>query len=116
MTDDRGTDDPAAGNGGTDDQGADLQALVADLHDHLRATGERPVETTASRWIAEAEAVVADVDGGDPPEAVVRKRIGQARDLLAEVEATGDDRADEHVGAARELAAAILDRVGGSAQ
>lgn len=83
----------------------DLQAL----HDHLEATGERPVETTASRYLGEAEAVVADAlrPGTSPP--VVETRVQQARELLAHVDATGDERADSHVAAARELCTRILD-------
>jgi hypothetical protein len=90
---------------------ADAAELVATLHDHLRATGERPVETRASQWLGEAEAVVADVDGGDPPPSVVAKRIEQADDLLASVEGTGDEAADRHLEAARDLVDRIRRRV-----
>lgn len=83
----------------------DLQAL----HGHLAATGERPVERTASHYLGEAEAVVADALAPDADEAVVQRRVAQARDLLAKVEATGDAAADEHVAAARECCEALLD-------
>ncbi|MFB6218522.1 MAG: hypothetical protein ABEH77_04980 [Halobacteriaceae archaeon] len=75
------------------------------LHDHLAATAERPVETRASRWLGEAEAVAADAREA-PPEVAV-ERVARVRELLSNVEATGDDEADEHVAAAAELAAAI---------
>lgn len=79
------------------------------LHDHLAATAERPVERTASRWLGEAEAVAADVADGDAPEAAVERRVRQVRELLSNVEGTGDPVADEHVAAARRLAERVLD-------
>jgi hypothetical protein len=93
--------DGAGGAGGSEDR-------VQALYDHLAATGERPVERTASHYLGEAEAVVADALAADGDEVVVR-RVRQARDLLAEVEETGDEAADEHVAAARRLCARILD-------
>lgn len=86
----------------TDD---DLRAL----RDHLEATGELPVERTASHYLGEAEAVVADALAPTASEDVVRRRVAQARELLGEFEATGDQRADDHVDAARELCGSILD-------
>jgi len=53
----RGSDDPSEGHESIEDR---LRAL----HDHLAATAERPVETDASRWLGEAEAVAADVAAG----------------------------------------------------
>jgi len=85
----------------TDD---DLRAL----HEHLAATGELPVERTASHYLGEAEAVVADALAPDADEAVVRRRVAQARELLGNVAETGDGTADEHVAAARDLCDAIL--------
>lgn len=79
------------------------------LHDHLAATGELPVERTASHYLGEAEAVVADALAPNADDDVVQRRVAQARDLLSNVEDTGDEAADEHVGAARELCDVILD-------
>jgi len=80
---------------------------VRALHEHLAATAERPVETGASRWLGEAEAVARDAASeGIPPEAVA-KRVSQVRHLLSEVDGTGDETADDHVAAARELATAL---------
>jgi len=85
---------------------------VAALADHLAATAERPVERTASRWLGEAAAVADDAaaaaEAGEAP-AVVYGRIRQVRELLAEVDATGDGEADERVAAARELAEELGD-------
>ncbi|SFR99498.1 hypothetical protein SAMN05216559_2218 [Halomicrobium zhouii] len=81
----------------TDDAG-DLAAL----HDHLAATGELPVERSASRWLGEAEALAADLRESDLPADVVADRLATIEKLLGEVEETGDERADEHVAAARE--------------
>lgn len=89
----------------------DLRNLVADLHDHLEATAELPVEARASQWLGEAEAVAEDAVGQDVPESVVEKRVGQVRMLLSNVEGTGSETADEHVAAARELAEEIEARL-----
>lgn len=78
------------------------------LHDHLEATGERPVERSASHYLGEAEAVVADALKPGTSEDVVRQRVEQARELLSHVDGTGDEVADEHVTAARERCAAVL--------
>ncbi|MFC4448805.1 hypothetical protein [Halorussus aquaticus] len=95
----------------SDDDGEDLAALVADLHDHLEATAELPVEARASQWLGEAEAVCEDATGPDVPEAVVEKRVGQVGMLLSNVESTGNDAADERVAAARELVEEIESRL-----
>ncbi|PSQ50871.1 hypothetical protein BRD15_00700 [Halobacteriales archaeon SW_6_65_15] len=84
---------------------------MSDLHAHLEATAELPVETRASQWLGEAEAVVADAVGPDVPEAVVEKRVGQVRMLLSNVAGTGNETADDHVAAARELVDEIEDRL-----
>ena len=91
----------------SDGGGADREDLRA-LHDHLAATGELPVERTASHYLGEAEAVVADALAPSADEDVVRRRVAQARDLLSEVQQTGDEAADEHVAAARERCERIL--------
>jgi hypothetical protein len=84
---------------------------VADLHAHLAATAERPVERRPSRWLGEAQAVAADAvaaaEAGES-EALIR-RLRQIEELLSSVEATGDTRADEHVREARALVAELLD-------
>lgn len=85
----------------------DLEAL----YDHLAATGELPVETTASRYLGEAEAVVEDALAPDTTDDVVRSRVQQARDLLSNVEGTGDERADRHLGDARSLCDTLLERL-----
>jgi hypothetical protein len=86
---------------GADD---DLRAL----HEHLAATGELPVERTASHYLGEAEAVVADALAPNADDDVVQQRVSQARELLEAFEETGDETADEHVAAARGLCDAIL--------
>ena len=88
-----------------------LADRVDDLHEQLRATEERPVERSASRWIGEAQAVAGDAaaaaDSG-VDESVVRERVADVQNLLAHVETTGDEQADEHVAAAREIVVALL--------
>lgn len=76
------------------------------LHEHLAATAELPLDREATRWVAEAEAVAGDcLDVTDA--AVRRRRVGHVRDLLSNVEATGHPEGDDHVEAARELAARL---------
>lgn len=78
------------------------------LYDHLAATGECPVERTASRWLGEAEAIAGDVAHGDLAPEVRRERLEKVDHLLENVEGTGDEAADEHVEAARTLVDALL--------
>jgi hypothetical protein len=79
---------------------------LADLHDHLAATAELPLDREATRWIAEAEAVAGDcLDIADPE--VRRRRVGHVADLLSNVDGTGHPDGDVHVEAARALAAAL---------
>lgn len=75
---------------------------LAALHDHLAATAELPVERSASRWLGEAEALAADLRESELSEDVVADRLATIEELLSEVEETSDERADEHVAAARE--------------
>lgn len=95
----------------TDDDALDAETRtrLRELHDHLRATAERPVERTASAHLGEAQAVAGDI-AEDPnvSPSVVRGRVETVSDLLSHVDETGDDEADEHVAAARELVEEIL--------
>jgi hypothetical protein len=84
----------------------DLETAVRDDHDHLAATEEVPLEREATRWVAEAQAVAGDLRDVDD-EAVIRERMGHVRDLLSNVDSTGDPAADEHVAVARETAAEL---------
>ena len=81
---------------------------LRDLHHHLAATGERPVERTASRWLGEAEAIAGDVADGNMDAPVQRERLEKVEHLLANVEGTGDETADEHVEKARSILDALL--------
>jgi hypothetical protein len=91
----------------------DVQSLVTTLHEHLAATATRPVREDAGRWLGEAEAVAGDLATGPlPSEDVVQTRLGHVEHLLANVDETEDDEADEHVAEARtalEDALAALD-------
>ncbi|MFC5279456.1 hypothetical protein ACFPM1_11915 [Halorubrum rubrum] len=80
------------------------RAAVNELHGHLAATAELPIERAANRWIGEAEAVAADlVEVPNDPE-LVRKRATQMAALLDEVDDTGDSTANEHLAAATRIA------------
>ena len=78
------------------------------LHDHLAATGERPVERTASRWLGEAEAIAGDVAAGGMDNETKRERLGKVEHLLSNVEGTGDEEADEHVAQAQAIVDGLL--------
>jgi DNA-binding transcriptional regulator YdaS (Cro superfamily) len=78
-----------------------------ELHGHLAATAERPVERTASRWLGEAEAIAGDVVHGDLAPEVRRERLEKVERLLGNVDGTSDDAAD-HVDEARALVGALL--------
>ena len=88
------------------------EAPIRELSEHLAATRERPIERTTSRWLGEADAIAADLVGpeiADLDPDVIQRRVGHVAELLSNVEETGDSTANEHVGAARELATSILD-------
>ncbi|WP_277540150.1 hypothetical protein [Haloarcula laminariae] len=84
------------------------ETRLRDLHDHLAATAERPVERTASRWLGEAEAIAGEVADGNMDAPVRRERLEKVGHLLANVESTGDEAADEHVAAARTIVEELL--------
>lgn len=82
----------------------DTHERIKEMHEHLEATAERPVDTRASQWLGEAEAAAEDATDPDIPEAAAKKRVHQVVGLLTQVDETGDEEADEHVEAAHELA------------
>ena len=86
-----------------------LEDRTRQLHRHLAATAERPIDRTANRWLGEAEAVAADVATSDLDRETVRERIEEVRRLLSEVDDTGHDEADDHIEAAEALCEAILE-------
>lgn len=79
-----------------------VEDRVSALYRHLSATAELPVERRASRLLGEAEAVADDMRSCRP--SVAEARASVVLDLLAEVDETGNDEADAHVAAAREIA------------
>jgi hypothetical protein len=83
----------------------DLTALV----EHLQATEERPCTARANQWLGEAQAVAEDAAAGDLDAETRAARLGHVRELLAQVDGTGDETADEHVAAATRLVADLLD-------
>jgi uncharacterized membrane protein YccC len=85
------------------------ERLLADLAAKLEATAQLPVERTAARWLGEAQAVATDLTRGDPDAETVARRVGHVVDLLDNVEDTGHPEADDHVAAAKRLAADLLE-------
>lgn len=90
---------------------SDIRTLVTDLHDHLKATEELPVNRGANRWIGEAEAVATDIVGRDVPEQVVKKRVAQIEELLRNIDETENQEADEHIDDALEIIEDIEERL-----
>ncbi|SDZ82312.1 hypothetical protein SAMN04488065_0582 [Haloplanus vescus] len=84
-------------------------ADVRELHDHLDATAELPVRPAASVRLGEAAAIAADVADADLPREVVVERVQKVASLLDGIETTGNERATDHVVAARRAATRILD-------
>lgn len=90
---------------------SDVQPLLSELAAQLDATASRPMRPDVTHWVAEADAIAGDVADADLPNDVVGERIGHVRDLLASVDDTGDEEADDHVAAARTLADEVLARL-----
>ena len=86
----------------------DTRDRLLDLHHRLQAVLELPVERDASNWIGESEALVGDLLERGASAEVRRKRLAKVRELLEQVDETGDPQADEHVDAARRLTAELL--------
>ncbi|NUC71905.1 hypothetical protein HTZ84_06210 [Haloterrigena sp. SYSU A558-1] len=82
---------------------------LAELHYHLEATAELPIDRTANRWLGEAEAVAADVATSDLDRTTVLERVEKIQHLLAEVDETGHEGADDHLEAAKEVCTEILE-------
>jgi len=81
---------------------------VRELHEHLEATEELPVDPAASVWLGEAAAIAADLVDADLPRDVVVDRVERVATLLGEIETTGNDEADAHVRAAARVAERIV--------
>ncbi|APX96216.1 hypothetical protein [Natronorubrum daqingense] len=84
-----------------------LEANLEYLHRHLAATAELPVDRDASRWLGEADAIARDVATTDLERSVVDERVGKIETLLAEVDETGHEEADEHLEAARQICVTV---------
>ena len=81
----------------------DPDELAAELYRELAATESLPIERTANRWIGEAQAVAREIRDADSEE-VRREGARDVVRLLSEVDGTENERADERVERARELA------------
>ena len=82
---------------------------LAELHYYLEATAELPIDRTANRWLGEAEAIAADVATSDLERETVLERVEKIQRLLTEVDETGHEGADDHLEAATEVCARILE-------
>jgi len=103
VSDDSNTDGPNGGGEGT------LDNRARELHRHLEATAELPIDRKANRWLGEAEAIAADVATSNLERETVLERVEKIQHLLSEVDDTGHDEADGHVDAATQCCRAILE-------
>lgn len=88
----------------------DVAELLAALDAHLGATEELALEEDANRWLGEAHAVASDLAESDVSDETLVERVETVLELLAEVDGTGDDEADQHVAAAKRAGERILER------
>ncbi len=93
----------------TDGTQTTLQTAAREIHEHLEATAELPIDHRTNRWLGEAEAVAADAAFNDLDAETMAKRLSQVRHLLEEADAAGHPEADEHLEQAREVCARVLD-------
>ena len=84
---------------------------IEQIHEHLTATQELPVERTASRWIGEAEAIARDLVEAEADSEVVHRRLRHVLELLDNVDETGDEMANEHVTTAMHVARDVVDSI-----
>ncbi|NUB92265.1 hypothetical protein HT576_14705 [Haloterrigena sp. SYSU A121-1] len=110
------TDDPSPPERSDDEETADaaLAERARQLHRHLEATAELPIDRTANRWLGEAEAVAADVATSDLDTETILERVEKVQHLLAEVAETGHEGADDHLEAAKTVCTRILEDDGSS--
>lgn len=86
-----------------------LEERLARLYYHLEATGELPIDRRSNRWLGEAETIARDLATSDLDRGTVARRVEKVRELLAEVEETGHDEADQHLAAARRECTDLLE-------
>ncbi|WP_440771210.1 hypothetical protein [Natronorubrum sp. DTA28] len=103
MTDDS---HPARTADGSEDS---LEDHTQQLHRHLEATAELPIDRLANRWLGEAEAISRDVATSDLEDDVVVERVEKIQHLLSEVDETGHEEGDDHLEAAIQCCKAILE-------
>lgn len=65
----------------------DLASRVADLHSHLVATAELPIDPKTNRWLGEAKAVASDAasPGLDPKNEDAVAHLDAAREARREL-------------------------------
>lgn len=88
----------------------EIDGLLQSIHEHLRATEEQPLNEDANRLLGESQAIAEDAATGDIDDQTAKERVEDVLELLEEIEATGDETADEHVDAARRAARRVLER------
>ncbi|ELY49927.1 hypothetical protein [Natronorubrum bangense] len=103
------TDESTPPTADADSSGRSLTERTRRLHRQLEATAELPIDREANRWLGEAEAIASDVATSDLEAATVHERVEKINHLLAAVDETGHDEADDHLEAATQVAAAILE-------
>lgn len=82
---------------GPDPTELESQELATQIHEHLEATEQMPLDTATNRWLGEAEAVAADIAIGDVSEAVASNRAETIVELLESAGSIENESASEHV-------------------
>ncbi|MFB6299873.1 MAG: hypothetical protein ABEH65_06380 [Halobacteriales archaeon] len=96
---------------GSNSDQEECHALLDDLHASLTATEELPVETTASRWLGEAQAIVTDLVDDMPESSVLATRLEHVDRLLNEIESTEHPEAEDHLDEAIETVGQLRERL-----
>ena len=78
-----------------------------ELHRHLEATAELPIDREANRWLGEAEAIAADVATSSLERETLLERVEKIQHLLSEVDETGHEEGAERLEAATRCGTAI---------
>ncbi|WP_394348014.1 hypothetical protein [Natronorubrum halophilum] len=105
MTDEM-TSPPDSNGDGPDDS---LAERTRQLHRHLEATAELPIERRTNRWLGEAEAIATDIVTSDLGRETVLERVSKVERLLSEVDDTGHEGANDHLEAAKGVCRGILE-------
>lgn len=88
----------------------EIDDLLSSLHEHLEATAEKSPSEELPNELQDAKAIAGDAATGNLDRGSVHERVEDVKELIADIDDTGDETADEHLDAARRAADRILER------